>query len=211
MKFRIAVPIAALALGLTVAGCGAATTSSGTTAAAGSSSSAGPTTAGSAKAGVVLNDADVTFLTDMLPHHAQALQMATMVGGRSTNQAIIDLATKINDEQQPEIDTMTSLLTSFGKPVPSTTSSMGGMSMSATSWMVGMMSADDMTKLGTLSGSQFDKTWLTMMTAHHTGAVDMANVELKSGSNADAKKLATNIIAAQNTEIATMKALLAAV
>ena len=75
--------------------------------------------------------------------------------------------------------------------------------------MSGMMTAGDMSKLGTLSGTEFDKTWLTMMTQHHTGAVDMAKVELARGSNADAKTLATNIVAAQQAEISLMKGLLA--
>ncbi len=201
MNIRMAVPAVALAVGLTVAGCSSATPT-------GSSSSLAA--APSAQAGVVFNNADTTFLTDMYPHHAQALDMATMVDGRSTNQAVIDLATKIKGEQQPEMDTMTTLLTSFGKPTPAT-STMGGMDMSAASGMAGMMSATDMTRLGTLSGAQFDKTWLTMMTSHHSGAVEMATTELKSGSNADAKTLATTIIAAQNAEITTMKGLLAQV
>jgi uncharacterized protein (DUF305 family) len=200
VKLRTALPAVALAVGLTVAGC-----SSDTPTSSAASSSSAP----SAQAGVVFNDADVTFLTDMYPHHAQALEMATMVDGRSTNQAVIDLATQIKGAQQPEMDTMTGLLTSFGKPTPSTNSSMGGMDMSGTSGMSGMMSSDDMTRLGTLSGAAFDKTWLTMMTEHHSGAVDMANVELSDGSNTDAKTLATAIITAQNAEIATMKGLLA--
>lgn len=205
MKVRTAMPAIALAVGLTIAGCSSTTPTS-----TGSSTSSSSPAAPSAQAGVVFNDADTTFLTDMYPHHAQALDMATMVDGRSTNQAVIALATKIKGEQQPEMDTMTKLLTSFGKPTPSTTT-MGGMDMSTASGMTGMMSASDMTRLGTLSGAQFDKTWLTMMTEHHTGAVDMAKTELKNGSNPDAKTLATNIIAAQNAEVTTMKGLLAQV
>ncbi len=206
MKFRTAIPAATLALGLAVAGC----SSDSSTGQGSSPASAAPSssTAPSAEAGVEFNDADVTFVTDMYPHHAQALEMATMVDGRSTNQAVIDLATQIKGAQQPEMDTMTELLTSFGKPAPST-DTMGGMDMSGSTAMSGMMSADDMTRLGTLSGTEFDKTWLTMMTEHHAGAVEMANTELSDGANADAKALATDIIAAQNAEIETMKGLLA--
>lgn len=206
MKFRTAIPAAVLALGLTVAGCSAdSSTSQGSSPTSAASS---PSAAPSAQAGVEFNDADVAFVTAMYPHHAQALEMATMVDGRSTNQAVIDLATQIKGAQQPEMDTMTGLLTSFGKPAPST-DTMDGMDMSGSTAMSGMMSADDMTRLGTLSGTEFDKTWLTMMTEHHAGAVEMASTELSDGSNADAKTLATNIIAAQNAEIETMKTLLA--
>lgn len=67
-----------------------------------------------------------------------------------------------------------------------------------------MMTAGDMNKLSTLSGIEFNKTWLTTMTQHHTGAVDMAKVELAHGSNAATKTLATNIVAAQQAEISSM-------
>lgn len=204
MKLRTALPAAAMALGLAVAGCSSDTTTSSSPS-AGSvapSSSSAP----SARAGVTFNDADVTFLNDMYPHHAQAVEMATMVDGRSANQAVIDLATRIKGAQQPEMDTMTSLLSSFGKPTPSTGNGTGGMDMGSTT---GMMSADDMSRLGTLTGTEFDRTWLTMMTAHHAGAVEMAGVELSAGSNGDATALASSITAAQNVEIETMKGLLA--
>lgn len=47
------------------------------------------------------------------------------------------------------------------------------------------------------------------MIAHHKGAIDMAKVELEFGKDAEIKKLAEGIIAAQETEIAFMKGWLA--
>ncbi|GAB2905918.1 DUF305 domain-containing protein [Rhodococcus aerolatus] len=199
MKLSLVLPTATAVLAITLTGCSTDAPTSGapSSAAAGSSTTA---------AGAVFTDADVTFLTDMYPHHAQALEMATLVEGRSTNQAVIDLATKIKGEQQPEMDTMTTLLTSFGKPAPTTT---GGMDTSGASGMAGMMSPQDMIRLGTLTGAEFDTTWLTMMVAHHTGAIEMANAELSAGTNPDTRQLATAIIAAQQAEIDTMNGLLA--
>ncbi|WP_438749944.1 CopM family metallochaperone [Pararhizobium sp. O133] len=43
------------------------------------------------------------------------------------------------------------------------------------------------------------------MIAHHQGAIDMAKIELEYGKDADLRKLAEDIISAQETEIKTMK------
>ena len=43
------------------------------------------------------------------------------------------------------------------------------------------------------------------MIPHHQSAIDMASVVLKTGDNAEAKKMAENIIKDQGQEIAEMK------
>ncbi len=43
------------------------------------------------------------------------------------------------------------------------------------------------------------------MMAHHQGAIDMAKIELQFGKDAEMRKLAEDIIAAQESEIAFMK------
>jgi len=152
------------------------------------------------------NDADVMFLQMMYPHHAQAVDMAKLVPGRSQNQRLITLAQNIETAQGPEMTQMAGLLTSFGKPAPSV--DMSGHDMPGMGGMPGMMSAEQMTNLTGLSGAAFDKEWLTMMIDHHSGAVDMSNTELRDGTNPDAKKLAEAIIANQQAEITEMRGML---
>lgn len=51
-----------------------------------------------------------------------------------------------------------------------------------------------------------DKDFVRMMLPHHQAAVDMAKTELQYGTDPDLKTLASDIVAAQDREIAMMKA-----
>ncbi|WP_040812455.1 DUF305 domain-containing protein [Nocardia concava] len=145
------------------------------------------------------NDADVSFLQMMYPHHAQAVEMAKLVPTRSQNQQLITLAQAVEQAQSPEMQQITTLLQSFGKPAPSGDMGHG---------MPGMMTTDQMTKLQGMSGMDFDKMWMQMMIEHHKGAIDMANTELKQGVNAESKTLAQSIVTAQQQEIDQMNGML---
>ena len=60
----------------------------------------------------------------------------------------------------------------------------------------------------TFSGNT-DVDFIKGMMPHHQGAIDMARIELEHGKDPKVRKLAREIIKAQNTEIAFMKAWLA--
>jgi uncharacterized protein (DUF305 family) len=160
-----------------------------------------------------VNNADVTFLQGMIPHHRGALAMAQMAEGRAEDPRVLDLAGRIEAAQQPEIETMTGWLEEWGEPVPEESgSSTGGMdhgSMDTGDTGMGGMSAEDMAALEAASGPEFDRMFLEMMTVHHRGAVEMAETEIADGSNPDAVALAREIADSQTAEIAEMEALLA--
>ncbi|MCA1712258.1 MAG: DUF305 domain-containing protein [Actinobacteria bacterium] len=183
-----AVALAGLAL---VAGCGGS--SSGAVGAAGGSSQS---------SSAAHNAADVTFATDMIPHHAQAVEMADMALAAAVDPEVKSLATAIKGAQDPEIKTMTGWLTDWKAPVPMT-----GMGHSMSGGGMGMMSADEMAALGKATGPAFDKLWVDMMTRHHTGAIEMAKTELSSGKYDDAKALAQQIVTSQTAEVAKMAAI----
>jgi len=147
------------------------------------------------------NNADVTFAQSMIPHHQQAVAMAKMAKAHASSPEVKKLADKIEAAQGPEISTMQGWLKDWGK-------SKASGSMSGMSGMPGMMSDSDMKGLDKATGATFDKMFLTMMIAHHTGAIEMAKTEQSKGKNADAKALAKNIEKAQTTEIAQMKKML---
>jgi len=152
------------------------------------------------------NDADVAFAQQMVPHHTQAVEMATLASSRASNANVKALAKRIEAAQGPEIMKMQGWLKDWGKATETT--AMGHSNMTGSSMGDGMMSGADMSKLMKASGADFDRMFLTMMTKHHQGAVAMAKTELAKGKDKDAKALAQSIQESQTKEITEMGSLL---
>lgn len=148
------------------------------------------------------NEQDITFATDMIAHHAQAIDMAKLVPSRSTEPKVLELAGAIEQAQGPEIEKMREWLKEWGAP----TAGHGEAHPS----MPGMMTPEEMDSLKALTGADFDRTWLGMMIRHHQGAIDMAEVELEKGRSDVAKALAQQIIDSQRAEMTQMQELLQA-
>ena len=64
------------------------------------------------------NDADIAFAQRMIPHHAQAIEMAAMATTHATSPEVRELADNIKQAQQPEIDQMTGWLQTWGGRSP---------------------------------------------------------------------------------------------
>lgn len=154
------------------------------------------------------NDADVTFVQGMIPHHGQAVVMADLALKNGDSEDVKALAKQIKGAQDPEIKTMKGFLEDWGKEESKGSGGMGD-SGESDSGMSGMMSDKEMADLEAASGAEFDKMFLEMMMEHHKGAITMAETEQADGRSSDAKDLAGKIIKAQKAEITDMKALLA--
>lgn len=74
--------------------------------------------------------------------------------------------------------------------------SQGGMMDMHGAMMKGMQQMQSMPMTG-----DTDRDFATMMRMHHQGALDMAEVELKNGKDAQLKRMARRIIEAQKKEI----------
>ncbi len=207
---RFAIAFAGTLTAIALAACGSTSTPAGTanqqSPASAGTTTATPSTPSPDAASDQHNAADVAFATGMVPHHQQAVTMSEMAQKQATNPKVKSLAAEIQAAQGPEIETMTGWLTAWGQPAP--TSGGHDMSQMNGTGMGGMMTDEQMQQLSSSSGSAFDRMWLQMMIAHHEGAVEMSGTELNDGQNADAKKLAQQIIDAQKKEITVMKQLL---
>ena len=143
------------------------------------------------------NDADVMFAQMMIPHHEQAIEMSEIAldPASGASAAIQDLAVRIRDAQDPEIELMKGFLATWGAPVDPEDG------MDHSSMMDGMLTVEELDELAGLQGSEFDVRWAQAMIAHHKGAVAMAEDVLADGKNAETRKLAEEIIANQQSEI----------
>jgi uncharacterized protein (DUF305 family) len=159
-----------------------------------------PIAAGSAPAGdeesASFNDADISFIQGMIPHHQQATEMAALVAERSEREELRSFADKIIADQSAEIEEMQGLLAAAGAEEGAGHGGTGGMS--------GSSQEPDMAELQGLSGQEFDLAFLDMMSAHHKSAIEMAEQVLDEGGNRRVADLANRIMETQRAEIEQM-------
>jgi uncharacterized protein (DUF305 family) len=152
--------------------------------------------------------ADVEFVTGMIAHHAQAIVMAELAPGRAASPELGTLAARIMNAQRDEIAWMELWLRDRRQPVPSVET--GGHEHLH---MPGMATPEQLAELERTSGADFDRLFLTLMIAHHRGAITMVNALLATdGAVQDPAtfKLASDINVDQTTEVARMEQMLAA-
>lgn len=172
---------------------------------AGGSPATEPASPAGSQTTVAFNAADVTFAQMMIPHHEQAVEMSDdLLAKDGLDQSVTDLATEIKAAQEPEIAQLKDWLSAWGED-ENDMSGMSGMGDGAN----GMMSDDNMMTLRDASGTEVSTVFLQQMTAHHEGAVAMAQLEIDDGENADARAMAANIVKTQTAELAVMATLLA--
>ncbi|HYP44211.1 MAG TPA: DUF305 domain-containing protein [Propionibacteriaceae bacterium] len=202
--------LTALTLGVTLglAGCGsndAGGTSGMDHGSASPSMSQMPSSSAPASetAAAQFNDADVMFVQGMLPHHSQAVEMSDgLLKKPGISAETTALAKQVKAAQQPEITTMEGWLKAWGESADGGTGH-GGMGDD------GMATDADMKKFDQTSGASAEKVYLEMMTAHHEGAITMANAQIQGGENPDAVQMAKDIVSTQQAEVDTMKKMLA--
>ncbi len=133
-------------------------------------------------------DADYDFAMMMKHHHEGAIDMAKAEVGGGTDAQLKQMAQKMIDDQQKEIDQFNQFMQGNQ---PTGNSDYGQKAM-------GMMTP--MSEIKMESGS-LDAMFASMMIPHHQDAVKMAKEYLKVAKNQDMKKIATNINQTQPKEI----------
>jgi uncharacterized protein (DUF305 family) len=118
---------------------------------------------------------DLLFLTHMIVHHEQALELAALVPSRTTREELIRFARYIDGAQRAEIEQMKSLLriaAERGMRIPEH-------HLHGDPPMPGMLSSAQMAALKAANGAKFERLWLEGMIRHHEGALDMGRAQQK--------------------------------
>ncbi len=160
--------------------------------------------------------ADIHFMSAMIGHHAQAIDMARLTPTHAASASVRTLAERIINAQQDEIATMQQWLRERRQPVPEVRAAGMTMVMNGVEHehrMPGMLSETQMQQLDEARGAEFDRLFLTYMIQHHRGAVAM--VEELFGSHGAGQddivfKFASDVNVDQITEIARMQRMLVA-
>lgn len=153
---------------------------------------------------------DVAFMQHMIVHHQQAVDMAKLVKDRTNTPDLLTIAGRIESSQADEIAFMQTWLKERGEPVEDP--AMKGHAEHMHHMMKGMASPEDMKALAAAKGADFDRQFLTLMIAHHDGAVDMVEKLLdEEGTAADPVlfQFVGDVESEQKTEIGRMDKVLA--
>jgi len=156
--------------------------------------------------------ADVKFMRDMILHHQQAVEMATLARSRTNRQPLLEAAGRINASQADEIRFMQNWLRERGEEAPDPAAHGAHGAGHAHANMPGMATPEQMAELAAARGEAFDRLFLQRMIAHHEGALTMARNLLSSPGSAYDPVLfefVNEVVNDQSAEINRMSGILA--
>ncbi len=146
------------------------------------------------------NAIDAAFVQMMIPHHEQALRMAALADGRAGDARVAAVAERIRLAQAAEIPQLRAWLAAHGLPAAP-----AGHDHAT---MPGMQPAAELDRLAAATGADFDRRFVAMMSAHHSGALRMVQDALAGGADQRVAELANEIGVEQAAEINRLAALL---
>ena len=133
------------------------------------------------------------FITDMIPHHEEAVVAAQqLLAAGTSNAEVRKLATDIVKTQKAEIASMKEWHVAWYGEVYKNTGTYEPM----------------MRNLSTLSGVERDKAFLEDMVEHHLHALNMLQASAPQFVRPELRELSQNIASSQSNEVVAMKILL---
>ena len=157
--------------------------------------------------------ADIRFMSSMIGHHAQAIEMSRLAPTHGAGPGVLRLAERIINAQQDEITLMRQWLGDRQQPVPDIHPTAMMTHHAGHVMMPGMITPEQMKQLEEAKGTEFDRLFLTFMIQHHRGAMAMVKELFATpGAAQDLTvfKLARDVNVDQDTEVERMAQMLSA-
>ncbi|HJR61094.1 MAG TPA: DUF305 domain-containing protein [Vicinamibacterales bacterium] len=161
------------------------------------------------------SQADVDFMSGMIPHHAQAVLIAGWAGSHGASPEVRTLCERMVVGQRDEIEFMRNWLRDRGETVPAADATHHRMKMNGKEHdmlMPGMLTPAELAQLDKARNVEWDRLFLTFMIRHHEGAIKMVDDLFESYGalqDEDIYKFASDMYADQSIEIERMQKLLA--
>ena len=159
------------------------------------------------------NSAEAGFARDMTTHHAQAVELATLIRERSDDPELRQVALDILLTQQAQLGQMQGWLNTWGYPLANAGPAMAWMGVPMTGMpvsglMPGMATPEQLNQLRGLQGVDAEILFLQLMITHHRSGVDMGRAALDRVKRPEVRALAQSIVDAQVLEIELMEGML---
>ncbi|WP_367135874.1 DUF305 domain-containing protein [Saccharothrix sp. HUAS TT1] len=169
---------------------------------------------------------DVGFTQDMSAHHLQGVTMSNLARDKTADPAVEQLAFDISSTQLEQVGRMKGWLFLWGYPEQSVdgrhmwwmtssthghgggTGSDSGAGADDPDLMPGMATAEELNRLRSLVGVDFDVYFLQLMLRHHRGGAPMAEYATTHAGQSVVRTLAENMLKSQTSESAYLEQLL---
>ena len=156
---------------------------------------------------VQFTPADVKFMQGMIGHHQQALEMVALIADRTSRDDMKMLGKRIELSQVDEIQMMQEWLKARGQTLPDPHAH----HQHGATLMPGMLTMEEMARLETAKGVEFDRQFLEGMIKHHGGALTMVRdlfATPRAGQDGDIFAFASDVEADQQMEMDRMGSML---
>ena len=172
--------------------------------------------------------AEAGFARDMQVHHDQGVELSMIVRDRTDDPEVRLLAYDIATAQSQQSGQMYGWLNEWNLPQAASEPSMtwmtrpgssetghdhtaasGGAGHAPGDAMPGLATADQIAELTAASDVDAERIFLTLMIAHHQGAIEMADAVLDRSENSVVVAFATSVVQSQTSEINLMQDMLA--
>jgi uncharacterized protein (DUF305 family) len=120
---------------------------------------------------------DAMWAAMMIPHHQTGIQMAEMAASKATTEALRQAAASSKVEQEEDIPQLEQIVRAAGKTTMPPEK------------QIERMNKQHMQVLQSLSGVDFDRHWITVVSGHHMSAIMMTDTAMAGRASPAAGEL----------------------